>query len=210
MNTSYFKFLKVVVAIAYYGLIAALVVVVAMLALNYVLPQETVRFTVNIPIQLTDSMSFKDADWIGNVSSAPYSLLTINALNPVAARQSAGLYVLVGLSIVASLGFVFFIIRLLKQIVATLGTSDVFSQVNVVRIRLLGGLLIGLEFIKPLVWLLIRSDVLALMSRNHIQHSGEQIGFGVSNLTFAGLLLVGLAEVFRSGYQLKQESELTI
>ena len=210
MNTSYFKFLKVVVAIAYYGLIAALVVVVAMLIFNYVVPQETVRFTVNIPIQLTDNVSFKDADWIGKVSSASYSFLSINSLNPTAGRQHAGLYVLIALSIVASLGVVLFILRVLKRIVATLGTSDVFSMTNVVRIRLLGGLLIGIEFIKPLVWWLIRSDVLAILDRHHINYSSEQIGFGVSTLTFAGLLLIGLAEVFRSGYQLKEESELTI
>ena len=210
MNASYLKFLKFVVAMAYYGSIAALIFVGIMLTLELVRPINKFLISVEIPFSLAKSIAFDEPDWTIKLGPGTDSRLTFTSFTPAAVQNHASLYISVVLSILLGLVLTIFGIRQIKNLVDTLGTPSVFSQANVVRIRWLGGLLIVAQFIQPLVWLLVRNDVLTLLNRNGIKYSNESIGFGVSGLTFAGLLILGLAEVFHSGYQLKQESELTI
>lgn len=210
MNTSYLRFLKVMAAIGYYGSIAATAALAVSLLLGIFTP--TARFSISlaIPISLANSILFDESGWAVKLGGDTNTKLTLTTLNPNAVHEYVGLYMSIALSWLLLMLLAIFIARQLKQIVDTIGTPDVFSQGNVVRIRLLGGLLIGLELVKPVVWLLIRNDVLALLNHNHITYSNEQISFGLSSWGVAGLLILGLAEVFRSGNQLKREHDLTI
>jgi|GEM_PF-6331909 len=210
MNMSYTKFLKVIIRVAYYGSILALVGTGIAFTLGLVKPQNKFLISVETPLTSPNTGTFDEPGWAGRVSGGNNLRLTFTELSPAAIQEHIGLYVSIALSTFLGMVLLVFIARQLMQIVDTLGTPEVFSQANVVRIRLLGGLLIALEFIKPFIWLFIRNDVLDLMSRNDIPYGGENLSFGLSDWGLAGLLILGLAEVFRSGQQLKQESELTI
>ena len=94
------------------------------------------------------------------------------------------------------------IVGRLRRIFSTLTAGDPFHPDNVRRLRVIGGVLAGLEFMRYPTALLtawLAPEVLA--SR----------GF-VPNLTawFAVLVVFVLAEVFREGARLRREAELTI
>ena len=97
----------------------------------------------------------------------------------------------------------------IKRIFDTLGTPDVFSQANVRRIRVIACLLIIYQLLPSIVWLFIQSDIIALLDKHQIRY---RINYDIKlfDIFFTGVLLFGLAEVFRSGFQLKQEQDLTI
>ena len=210
MNTSYVKFLRLLIAIAYYGLIAVLVVVGIALIFNYFEPQRTMQFSMDIPVQLKKSVSFQENGWAGSVTSSGYSSLSIHLLDSTMTQQNTLIYGAIGLIILLTLSLTIWLLYQIKQLLRTVGTPAVFSGENVVRIRTIGGLLIALELAKPLWWWIIGHNVLGVLTKHRINYNDAQISSGDSNLLFAGLLIIGLAEVFRSGYQLKEESELTI
>ncbi len=207
MNTSYLKFLKVVVAIAYYGLAAILLLVVLALTFNYFVPQSSMSVQLDVPIRLGDAISFSGNDWKGTLTNVTHSSLAVSLTGSEPDQKLIWLYAGIALGSIVGLSLVLAIVYQIKQIVGSLGTSDVFSMANVVHIRLLGILLIAIEFVKPLAWGLMRHEVVATLKENNIGLASEQFAI---ELPVAGLLILGLAEVFRSGYQLKQESELTI
>lgn len=159
---------------------------------------------------MKDNASFNESGLAGTISSSDYSVLTLKLNDFEGVRQNALLYGTMLLTLILLIGVILLLVYQLKQIVSTIGTLAVFSRTNVVRMRIIGGLLIALELIEPLMWLVIRPEVMDLLNRNHIRYAGKQMGVSTSGLVFAGLLIIGLAEVFRSGYQLKQEQELTI
>ena len=210
MKTSYFKFLRILVAVVYYGLIIVLVIASAALIFNYFVPQSTLQFSMDIPIQPKNSVSFQEKGWAGSITSSGYSSLSINLRDSTLTPQNTLIYFMMGLTIILSLSLTIWLLYQVKQLLNTVGTPAVFSWSNVVRIRTIGGLLIATELAKPLGWWAIRHNVLGLLTKHQINYSDNQINIGTSNLLFVGLLVLGLAEVFRSGYQLKQESELTI
>ena len=210
MKTSYVKFLRLLIAIGYYGLIAILVIVGVALIFNYFEPQRTMQFSMDIPVQLNNKVSFQENGWAGSITSSGYSSLSINLLGSTFSQQNTLIYGAIGLLILLSLSLSIWLLYQIKQLLRTMGTAAVFSGENVVRIRAIGGLLIALGMVKPLWWWLIGHNVLGVLTKHRINYTGEQISFGDSNLLLAGLLVIGLAEVFRSGYQLKEESELTI
>jgi len=97
----------------------------------------------------------------------------------------------------------------LKRIFDTLGTPGVFSTDNVRRIRVIACLLITYQLLPGLIWLFIQSDIIALLNRHQVRYSiNDEIKLFDAFIT--GVLLFGLAEVFRSGFQLRQEQDLTI
>lgn len=96
-----------------------------------------------------------------------------------------------------------------KRIFDTLGTPDVFSSANVRRIRVIACLMISCQLLPAIVWLFFQSDITALLDAHKIRYSNN-LEFGISPLLITGVLLFGLAEVFRSGFQLRQEQDLTI
>jgi hypothetical protein len=209
MKTPYVKFLRILIAIAYYGLIIVLIVVGAALIFNYFQPQSTIQISMDIPIQLKNKVSFQENGWAGSLISSGYSTLSINLRDSTLTQKNAVVYLVMGLAILLSLSLTIWLLYQIRQLLRTMGTSAVFSGKNVVRIRTIGGLLIALELAKPLLWWIISHNVLGVLIKQRINFNDEQINFGNSNLLL-GLLVLGLAEVFRSGYQLKQEQELTI
>lgn len=96
-----------------------------------------------------------------------------------------------------------------KRIFDTLGTSDVFSKANVRRIRVIACLLITSQLLPGILWLFIQFDVIALLDMYKIRYRISQ-EIKIGDMFITGVLLLGLAEVFRSGVQLKQEQDLTI
>lgn len=210
MKTSYVKFLRIVVDIIFYLLIVAVFMIMAVPVVSSFYPKSAVKVSMPIPVQLRNNASFNENGLTGTVSSSDYSELSIRLTDFGVVRQNALLYGAMLLSFIALAAGLLLLVYQLRQLVRTIGTPAVFSRTNVVRIRIIGGLLIAAELVKPVMWLVIRPDVLALLNRFHIRYTSEQVGVSTSGLVFAGLLILGLAEVFRSGYQLKQEQELTI
>ena len=210
MKTSYIKFLRVVVDIAFYLMIVGAFMVMAMPVISAFYPKSAVQVSMPIPLQLKDNASFSGNGLAGTVSSSDYSELSIRLTDFEILHQNVLLYVTMLLTFTALASGLLLLVYQLRQLIRTIGTPAVFSSTNVVRIRIIGGLLIAAELVKPIMWLVIRPNVLALLNRSHIHYISEQVGVSTSGLVFAGLLIIGLAEVFRSGYQLKQEQELTI
>ncbi|TAE28267.1 MAG: DUF2975 domain-containing protein [Cytophagales bacterium] len=96
-----------------------------------------------------------------------------------------------------------------KRIFDTLGTPNVFSRANVKRIQVIASLFIVYKLLDVIVWLIVQKDVLAMLDTYGIKYDIiHSLSFS-ETFVFA-ILLFGLAEVFRSGLQLKQEQDLTI
>lgn len=97
----------------------------------------------------------------------------------------------------------FAIVRLLRQLFATLLVNDPFQPQNVDRLRAIGGILFGVTLGG---WLARR------LAATHIA-PGALDAPDVTQLftpAFAIIIVFVLAEVFREGSRLRQESELTI
>ncbi len=106
-------------------------------------------------------------------------------------------------------GLILFGFWQLKRVFDTLGTPDVFSNANVRRIRIIAVVLVGYQLAPGLCWVFIQSDILALLDKHHLPYTiNYELNVGTAFIT--GILILGLAEVFRSGFQLHQEQELTI
>lgn len=108
-----------------------------------------------------------------------------------------GLFVAIGLYLAG----VLVILNRLRKVFTTLSAGDPFHPDNVARLRLVGGLLAGLEIMRYLIW----AASLAFEPGNH--HVAPPI-----NPTgwFSILVVFVLAEVFREGARLRREAELTI
>jgi hypothetical protein len=108
-----------------------------------------------------------------------------------------GLFVAIGLYIAG----VLVILNRLRKVFVTLTEGDPFHPDNVARLRLVGGLLAGLEIMRYLVW----AGSLALVPG--IDRTGPSISLSG---WFSILVVFVLAEVFREGARLRREAELTI
>ncbi len=144
MKTSYIKFLRILIAVAYYGLMAVLVIVGVALIFNYFEPQSTMQFSMDIPVQLNKKVSFHENGWVGSVTSSGYSTLAINLRDSAFTQQNTLIYLAIGLAILLSLSLTICLLYQIRQLLRTMGTPAVFSGENVVRIRTIGGLLIAL------------------------------------------------------------------
>lgn len=96
-----------------------------------------------------------------------------------------------------------------KLIFDTLGRPDVFGTANVRRIRVIACLFVIYQILPNIIWLFLQDDITDLLDTHHVKYSiVHNIKFVDTFIT--AVLLFGLAEVFRSGLQLKQDQDLTI
>jgi hypothetical protein len=108
-----------------------------------------------------------------------------------AALTAGGLYV----------GGVLVIVNRLRKIFTTLTEGDPFQPDNVVRLRVIGLMLAGLEITHYVTWI----GTAWLLPQLH----GTEPSFSLSSW-FSVLVVFVLAEVFREGARLRREAELTI
>lgn len=131
-------------------------------------------------------------DLIGNI-----------ALSTGGARVITGAPAMIGgfLAWAAYAGGILVIVARLRQIFATLMAGDPFHPDNVLRLRVIGLMLAGLELIRYVVW----------MARQWLITAPTKVD-GHPNPTawFSVLVVFVLAEVFREGARLRREAELTI
>ncbi|MFN3512549.1 MAG: DUF2975 domain-containing protein [Phenylobacterium sp.] len=119
-----------------------------------------------------------------------------------AEMAAKGPFLLGGLAAMALyLGGVLVIVERLRRIFATLTAGDPFHPDNVMRLRVIGLVLAGLEIGRYAVWglgtwLLPGSEI-------------NTPGFSLT-AWFSVLVVFVLAEVFREGARLRREAELTI
>ena len=99
----------------------------------------------------------------------------------------------------AYLGIILAIVQRLRKVFLTLTAGDPFHPDNVVRLRLIGLLLGGLE---------ISRYVFKAASR-YLDQDNDGRGFSLT-AWFAVLVVLVMSEVFREGARLRREAELTI
>lgn len=117
----------------------------------------------------------------------------------------------------AVLMLVYYLVMLfiVRKIVLSVRYETPFVDANVSRLRMLG---IMLLLIEPLTWLgktIMLRNLSAFVEVEFFKKSYDQLSLGVpfqffSTWIITGVLVLILAEVFRSGIALKNESELTI
>jgi hypothetical protein len=98
---------------------------------------------------------------------------------------------------------------LVRAVTYTLGTNWIFSFRNVRRIRGIGLLVIVIKLLSLAPWLLAKAYIIDALNKNHI-HFTTNSHYTLINELFLGVLIIGLAEVFRQGMLLKEEHALTI
>jgi hypothetical protein len=102
---------------------------------------------------------------------------------------------------IATIGYIL-ILKRLRQVFATLAIGDPFHPDNVVRLRYIGAILVGLELLGYLfsAYFWVLDPTLLRDEKPSISLSGW----------FSILVVFVLAEVFREGARLRREAELTI
>jgi|GEM_PF-6169084 len=98
---------------------------------------------------------------------------------------------------------------LVRAVIYTLGTNRVFGVANVRRIQGIGLLVIGVKLLSFTPWWLTKTYILDTLTNNHI-HFTTDSHYTLLNEIFLGVLIIGLAEVFRQGMKLNEEQALTI
>lgn len=93
------------------------------------------------------------------------------------------------------------IVARLRQIFATLMAGDPFHPDNVLRLRVIGVALAGLELVRYAVW---AAGVWLIPGQNKVEPNLSLTAW------FSVLVVFVLAEVFREGARLRREAELTI
>jgi hypothetical protein len=164
--------LKTILDVVYYGLIV-LAVVLGLAALAALLFQLGPDMVKSIRIDGADSRVLTRPDILAAIFAA------------------IGIYV----------AGILIILNRLRKVFTTLTAGDPFHPDNVIRLRLVGGLLAGLEIMRYLVW----AGGVALVPG--IDPTGPSISLSG---WFSILVVFVLAEVFREGARLRREAELTI
>lgn len=214
MHISYLRTLKGIVAFVYYASLVAIVTGLFLVLYLYFgsIEQHKLVTSITVPIRLGEEVVYGDKGFVVTTKSSFQSSLSFIYFNRPFTEGSAGLYWKITCWYFIGALFITLMLHQVKQIMDSLGTVNVFSSANVVRIRILGGLLLLQPIMEPLRWLWVKDDVIALLKKHYVAY--EQGGYGVlafvSDSFFIGLLLFALAEVFRSGLYLKKEQELTI
>ncbi len=116
---------------------------------------------------------------------------------------------------VLSVGYYLVMLFVVRKIVLSAQYKTPFVDANVFRLRMLG---IMLLLIEPLSWLgktIMLRNLPAYVEVEFFKRSYDQLSLGVpfqffSTWIIAGVLVLILAEVFRSGITLRNENELTI
>lgn len=116
---------------------------------------------------------------------------------------------------VLSVGYYLVMLFVVRKIVLSAQHKTPFVDANVFRLRMLG---IMLLLIEPLSWLgktIMLRSLPAYVEVEFFKKSDDQLSLGVpfqffSTWIIAGVLVLVLAEVFRSGITLRNENELTI
>jgi hypothetical protein len=93
------------------------------------------------------------------------------------------------------------IVQRLRRIFVTLTAGDPFHPDNVLRLRVIGLVLAGLELGRYAIWI---AGAWLLPGQNKVEPSLSLTAW------FSVLVVFVLAEVFREGARLRREAELTI
>lgn len=131
--------------------------------------------------------------------------ITIPADSPV--MTSSAFPVILNGFIAIWIGFAIFILNKLKAVFGTLENKTPFVHENAVRIQKIGFSVIVLSFIQPLYQYIVNHYML-----EYVYRSDVNIGTRVTLLDyklFLGLIILVIAEVFRHGSKLQDDSDLT-
>jgi hypothetical protein len=111
-------------------------------------------------------------------------------------------------------GLYFLVLYQLKSIFGSIDEGNPFARENIRRIRLLGGGLIAAELARIGFEYMVVTFVKGLISVQGGELSYLNIFFYLKwlnlDIIFAGLVILGIAEVFKVGVHLREEQELTI
>lgn len=170
-------------------------------------------FTINLPNVTLNDVPAKVVNETGrqvSFSNTAQTKISFSYPDPVRFREDLNQYTgQFMLPMISAFALVLIGLWQVKRIFDTLGTPAVFSRANVTRIRVIACLLIVYQLLPGIVWLFIQSDITALLDTYKIRYSINQ-DTRMGDIFITGVLLFGLAEVFRSGLRLKQDQDLTI
>jgi len=197
--------LRVLVEIAWYGLILAAVILLAagVLTLFDVSPPGMRLSLWTVPFEIDPGVYQIRAGELGTdgrIVDATGELLLDD--------PARGLTLAVVLGALVGVGFGLVAIDQLRRIFRTLTAGEPFVGENVRRIRVIAGIIIGLEILEAVV-----RFASSLFLRSHLASTGITLRSDLNlqlGAIFAGLVLLVLAEVFRIGTELREDQALTI
>ncbi|MFC1564348.1 DUF2975 domain-containing protein [candidate division KSB1 bacterium] len=127
--------------------------------------------------------------------------LSMNAANPA-------FWILMTSGMIIWIAMALFILYQIKKIFGILTVKHPFEQENIKRIRIIGFTVIVAELLNWFLFFIMN----LIYSSDFITESGK-MSFGIDrNITaiFAGLAILVIAEIFRVGFEMRKEHELTI
>lgn len=180
---------------------------VAILILGSIFTKHTFGLTLetlNIQIPV-------EADQLTLQTAIDSSMISINSatasLNPdYIMNNHFGLYVGMMISLVIGLGLFLFGFFQLRMILKSAWNDQVFTQMNIKRLKIIAGLIIAF---KPLEWLMYQLFVVPIEELMVANEVSIRLNFELGSFVF-GLLLFALAAVFEKGHDMYQELKLTV
>lgn len=199
------SFLRVLVEIAWYGLILAAIILLAagVLTVLDVSPPGMRLSLWTVPFEIDPSVYQIRAGELGGAGQI------VDATGELVLRDPARwLTLTVVLGALVGVGFGLVAIDQLRRIFRTLIAGEPFVVENVGRIRVIAGIIIGLEIFEAAV-----RFVSSLFLRSQLVSDGITFRSDVNlqmGAIFAGLVLLVLAEIFRIGAELREDQALTV
>ncbi|PKD43212.1 DUF2975 domain-containing protein [Rhodohalobacter barkolensis] len=180
---------------------------VAILILGSIFTKHTFGLTLetlNIQIPV-------EADQLTLQTAIDSSMISINSatasLNPdYIMNNRFGLYVGMMISLVIGLGLFLFGFFQLRMILKSAWNDQVFTQMNIKRLKIIAGLIIAF---KPLEWLMYQLFIVPIEELMVANEISIRLNFELGSFVF-GLLLFALAAVFEKGHDMYQELKLTV
>jgi hypothetical protein len=186
------------------GWVAATIVVVAIAAALITGNQTSGLVDVPVEFDLDPAayqISTKQVAVSGATITDAAGMLRFESVN----RPAMAVYLVIAL---VYAGVMLFVIHQLRMVFRSLADGDPFSLANASRIRL-----IGLFFIFGEIAVSVLVYVCQLYVKSALDSSGLTINPGLDielSPIFGGLVLLVIAEVFRSGTRLQQDQDLTV
>lgn len=204
------KVLKALLAISWWGTIAATILVILVGAIVVLDPG-----SLN-SIDLLGSAGSLDASSLSAVTQEGL-LASVEFREPVRLKISMppehwetrrGTIVIGAFAVVAMLGLFLYFLRLLRQIVLSLEEGNPFVSQNAKRLRIMGALMIVGGFAKTISEFAMSGYADTVLRPGGFSLDGH-LGLDFTSL-IVGLSVIVLSEVFRIGAAMREEQELTV
>ncbi|WP_080240548.1 DUF2975 domain-containing protein [Spirosoma rigui] len=194
----------------FYITLVMIVGIMAVFVLGAAYYPALVHFSINLPVNLEGLTKEVPLGEALRLTNGPESSISIAITDRGVLMDHMGLCLKIGFVTLFGTGLALTMLWNIRQIMRTVSTPQVFSSENLWRVRKVAFLIIALGLLRPLMLLLIRSDVTALFETHQIRYSQFYLNPGLFEGVLIGFFMLGLVEVFRSGLQLRQEQDLTI